>query len=109
MNTKHFFGALLVALLPLTSHAYTECWGVKLTRVWSDVNGDFYISVRSDYLLTGAIRAAAYPAGSKVAIGIALTAYASNRLVTIRYVRDNINCSAAPWSEEIGSIGMAGD
>lgn len=109
MKFKLIAGALLATLLPLTSHAYTECWGVKLTRVWTDVNGDFYISLRSDYQLGGAIRAAQYPAGSKAAIGIALAAYTANRLVTIRYTRDNINCSAAPWNEEISSLGMAGD
>jgi hypothetical protein len=109
MKFKLIAGAFLAALLPLTSHAYTDCRGVKLTQVWSDVNGDFYISLRSDYQLVGAIRAAQYPSGSKAAIAIALSAYTANRLVTVRYVRDNINCSAAPWNEEISAIAMAGD
>lgn len=101
--------AAVAALFPLSSQAFTDCEGVRLTRVWTDVNGDFYISLRSDYQLGGAIRAATYPSGSKAAIAIALTAYASKRLVTVRYARDFINCSAAPWGEEISAIGMAGD
>ncbi|MDH0868222.1 hypothetical protein [Mitsuaria sp. GD03876] len=108
MNIKLIAGVALAALLPLSSHAYTECPPVKLTKVWSDVDGNFFIAINNGYL-NGSIRATVNPATSKPAIAIAITAYTANRKVIVRYSRDGVNCDAPVWDEVIGSIGMAGD
>ncbi|OWQ86995.1 hypothetical protein CDN99_20070 [Roseateles aquatilis] len=100
--------AFLLSSLPLVSHAYTECAPMRLTKVWSDVDGNFFIAVNGGYL-NGAIRATANPALSKPAIAIAIAAYMANRKVIVRYSRDGVNCDAPVWDEVIGSIGMAGD
>lgn len=107
MKSTTFVCALLAALLPLQSHAYTECPPVKLTKVWSDVNGNFFIGTVSD--LNGTIDAVTNPPLAKPAIAVAIAAYTANRKVVIRCARDNVNCAAPSWSELIGSIGMAGD
>nr|WP_297525508.1 hypothetical protein [uncultured Roseateles sp.] len=108
MKRTLFAGALLAALLPLSSHAYTECPPVKLTKVWSDVDGNFFIAINNAYL-SGSIRATVNPTLSKPAIAVAIAAYTANRKVIVRYSRDGVNCDAPVWDEQIGSIGMGGD
>ncbi|WP_431287705.1 hypothetical protein [Roseateles chitinivorans] len=107
MKVHHVMGAALVVLLPLTTHAYTECPPIKLTKVWSDVNGNFFIGTVSN--LNGTIDAVTNPPLAKPAIAVAIAAYTANRKVMIRYARDNVDCAAPAWSELIASIGMAGD
>ena len=100
--------ALFVALFPFPASAYTECPPVRLTKVWSDVDGNLFIAVSGGYL-NGAILATTNPTTSKPAIAVAIAAYAANRKVIVRYSRDGMNCDAAAWDEKIGAIGMAGD
>ncbi len=91
-----------------STHAYTECPPVKLTKVWSDVDGNFFIAINGGYL-NGSILATVNPALSKPAIAVAIAAYTANRKVIVRYGRDGVDCQAPVWNEVIAAIGMGGD
>ncbi|WP_157604919.1 hypothetical protein [Rhizobacter sp. Root16D2] len=95
---------LALASLPMSASAFTECPGLTLTRIWTDVNGDFFIATGGD--LNGRIPVAAYPVGAKPAVMVATAAYFARTKIKVRYKADGVSCGSARWDEEISSIGV---
>jgi len=99
--------AALSAFLLCSTHAfgYTECAGLTLTKVWVDVNGNFFIGTAGGSSLNGYIDAA-NASRYTTAVSIALTARASATPVTIRYSSNGITCGQAAFDALIIGIGM---
>lgn len=79
--------------------AYTECPPVLLTKIWNDVDGNFFVATGG--YLNGMISSTAKPA-----IAVAVAAYTAGKPVIIRYARDGVVCGSAVWSEPISAIGI---
>lgn len=79
--------------------AYTECPPIVLTKVWSDVDGNFFIATGG--YLNGYISPTAKPS-----IAVAIAAYSAGRPVIVRYARDGVACGGAAWDERISAIGF---
>lgn len=79
--------------------AYTECPAMMLTKVWDDVDGNFFVATGG--YLNGYISPTAKPA-----MAVAITAYTAGKPVIIRYGRDGVVCGSAAWNEQITAIGM---
>jgi hypothetical protein len=92
---------LALAMFPLTSHAYTECAGLMLTKVFTETDGEFFIATGGT--LNGYIHK--NNASYKTAVAIALMARATGTPVTIRYLNDGIVCGSASWNQQIIGIG----
>lgn len=69
-------------------YAYTECPPIVLTKVWSDVDGNFFTPT------------------AKPSIAVAIAAYTAGRPVIVRYARDGVACGGATWDERISAIGF---
>jgi len=80
----------------------------NLTKVWSDVDGNFFIAMNGGYL-NGAIHATVNSVLSKPVIAIAIAAHAANCEVIVRYGRDGVDCQAPVWNEVITSIDLGED
>lgn len=99
MGTFFRVAAAAAALLSCSmASAYTECPPIMLTKVWSDVDGNFFIATGG--YLNGYISPTAKPS-----IAVAVAAYSSGRPVIVRYARDGIACGGAAWDERISAIG----
>jgi len=99
MKVVRFSAVVLSMLLCDAAFAYTECPPIVLTKIWSDVNGSFFIATGG--YLNGYISATAKPS-----IAIAIAAYTAGRPAIVRYGRDGVVCGSAAWDEQITSIGM---
>lgn len=99
MKVFRIAAATAVLLLCKMAFAYTECPPVVLTKVWSDVDGNFFIATGG--YLNGYISPTAKPS-----IAVAITAYTAGRPVIVRYARDGVSCGAAVWDERISAIGF---
>lgn len=99
MKIVRHWAVTLSIFLCHASFAYTECAPIYMTKIWSDVDGNFYIATGG--YLNGYISSTAKPS-----IAVAITAYTTGRPVIIRYGRDGVVCGSAAWNEQITSIGM---
>jgi hypothetical protein len=99
VKTMRFATAVLAMFLCDMASAYTECPPIVMTKIWSDVDGNFFVATGG--YLNGYISGTAKPS-----IAVAIAAYTSGRPAIIRYGRDGVVCGSAAWNEQITSIGM---
>ena len=99
MSIKRFAAAVLFLVFSDAALAYTECPSIMLTKIWTDVDGAFFVA-------TGGYLNGYISATSKHSVGIAINAYNIGRPVIIRYARDGVVCGSAVWDEQISGIGM---
>lgn len=90
---------LLFSAIGNVAFAYAECPPIILTKIWNDVDGNFFVATGG--YLNGYITPTAKPS-----IAIAIAAYSAGRPVIFRYGRDGVVCGNAVWDEKITAIGM---